>query len=306
MRTQRVILSTAVIAAGVLALAGCSAAPTPGATADGAGPITVVASTDVYGDIAKQLGGDRVQVTSIIDDPDKDPHEYQADPRNQLEIAKARVIIQNGGGYDDFMTTMRNAAGNDSATVVNAAEISGYDQSAGGEFNEHLWYDLPTVQKVADRIAAAFSSADPADAALFTKNVAVFTAKLASLERTEAGLKAKFAGRGAAITEPVPLYMLDAIGLVDRTPQKFSEAIENDSDVPPAVLRDTLALFAQHRVDLLAYNDQTVGPQTEQVLNAAKAESIPVVPVSETMPTGDDYIGWMAGNLTAIGDALAR
>lgn len=294
------------IAGGVLALAGCSAAPAPGATADGAGPITVVASTDVYGDIAKQLGGDRVRVTSIIDDPDKDPHEYQADPRNQLEIAKARVIIENGGGYDDFMTTMRNAAGNDSATVVNAADASGYDQSAGGAFNEHLWYDFPTMQKVADRIVAAFSSADPADTALFTKNVAVFTAKLGSLERTEADLKAKFAGRGAAITEPVPLYMLDAIGLVDRTPQKFSEAIENDSDVPPSVLRDTLALFAQHRVDLLAYNDQTMGPQTEQVLKAAKAESIPVVPVGETMPAGDDYIGWMTANLTAVGDALAR
>jgi len=308
---RTLLLPAALLVSATLALAGCSATDAAGSSAGepstSGDPISVVASTNVYGDIAKQLGGDHVKVVSIIDNPDKDPHEYQADPRNQLELSKARIVIMNGAGYDDFMTTMLSAAKNDKASVLNAADISGYDQNPSkGEFNEHLWYDFPTVHKVADRLVAALAKADPADKAAFQKNGAAFSAKLDALTTTEADLKAKDAGKGAAITEPVPLYMLDAIGLVNRTPEKFSEAIENDSDVAPSVLRDTLALFSGKKVAVLAYNEQTTGPQTEAVLKAAKSAGIPVVPVTETMPTGDHYVGWMTANLKAIGDALAR
>ena len=297
----------AVIAAAALLLTGCSAtASDPSSSREASGPIKVVASTNVWGNIAEAIGGDKVSVTSIIDDPDKDPHDYQASARNQLAISQAEIVITNGGGYDDFVTTMLKAS-NSSPAVLTAATISGYDQHpANGEFNEHLWYDFPTVDKVAAKIAAAYSKQRPADAATFTANEKKFEASVAKLTAIEAQLKKTYAGKGAAITEPVPLYMLNAIGLVDKTPEKFSEAIENDTDVAPAVLEQTLALFSSRSVALLAYNEQTTGAQTQQVLDAAKAADVPVVPVTETLPEGKTYLTWMRSNLDNIGAALKK
>jgi zinc/manganese transport system substrate-binding protein len=247
-----------------------------------------------------------VSVTSIIDDPSKDPHEYQASGHDQLTLSKAQIVLVNGGGYDDFVGDML-AALRSKPTVLNAADISGYDQHpSGGEFNEHLWYDFPTVKKVAERLEKAFAKVRPADSATFAANEKRFEASLAELTAVEKTLESKYSGRGAAITEPVPLYMLDAIGLVDKTPEKFSEAIENDTDVAPSVLQDTLDLFARHEVALLVYNEQTTGVQTQKVLDAAKANSVPVVPVEETMPEGKTYLSWMRANLDAIGAALGK
>jgi zinc/manganese transport system substrate-binding protein len=104
----------------------------------------------------------------------------------------------------------------------------------------------------------------------------------------------------------VPLYLLDAVGLRNKTPDEFSEAIEEDSDVPAKVLNETLALYSGHQVKVLAYNAQTTGPETEKVLAAAKQNNIPVVPVTETLPAGKDYVGWMSGTLNALGAALGQ
>ena len=98
----------------------------------------MVASTNVYGDIVKTIGGPAVAVTSIIDNPEKDPHEYEADARTQLALSKAQLVIENGGGYDDFMDTMVKSA-RAKPTVINVADVSGRNQHpADGEFNEHL------------------------------------------------------------------------------------------------------------------------------------------------------------------------
>ncbi len=304
MKNSRALVPAAVLAA--LVLTGCSGqASTPSGSAK-AGTIDVVASTDVWGSVASAIGGDHVTVTSIIDDPDKDPHEYQADARNQLAISKAKVVVDNGGGYDDFVTTMVKAA-KTKPSVLTAADISGYDQNpSDGEFNEHLWYDFPTVQKVASQLTAAFTRADPDGKADFQANEKSFDAELAKLQATEAQLKGKYAGAKVTITEPVPLYMLDAIGLDNVTPEKFSEAIENDTDVAPIVLKQTLDLYDAKQAKLLAYNEQTTGPQTQAVLDEAKKNGIPVVPVTETLPKDTNYIGWMTSNLDAIGAALAQ
>ncbi|RFA23412.1 metal ABC transporter solute-binding protein, Zn/Mn family [Subtercola boreus] len=310
-RTAAVSLSVVM----AVTLAGCSPAATgqaAGQPADttGAGsstPIAIVASTNVWGDIVAQVGGDRVSVTSLIDDPAKDPHEYEADAQNQLALSKAAIVVENGGGYDDFVDTMIASANNSKAVVLNAAEISGYDlEPSTGEFNEHLWYDFPTVSKVVDQVASSLGSLDAADASTFTANATAFKAKLDALISTENTLKSQYAGRGAAITEPVPLYMLDAIGLVDKTPAEFSGAIESGTDVAPDVLAQTLALFSGDRVSVLAYNSQTSGPQTEAVLAAATAGNVPAVAVTETLPDAMSYIDWMTANLAALSSALSQ
>ncbi|MET9579284.1 zinc ABC transporter substrate-binding protein [Streptomyces massasporeus] len=286
-------------------LAGCGSSSD---SADGKSTparVAVVASTNVYGDIARRIGGDRVDVTSVISDPDQDPHSYEANPQNQLALSKAKVVIENGGGYDDFVDHMLKGGHNDSVEVINAVDVSGRTAPEGGELNEHVWYDFPTVATVADRISTALAEADPGDAAAFEKNTAAFKAELKPLEVREAQIKKAHGGDGVAITEPVPLYMLEASGLVNRTPAEFSEAIEEGDDVSPRVLRENLALFSGKKVKALVYNEQTSGPQTEKAEAAAKAAGIPVVPVTETLPSGKDYLGWMTANLDALASALA-
>ncbi|MFJ4355450.1 metal ABC transporter solute-binding protein, Zn/Mn family [Streptomyces massasporeus] len=287
-------------------LAGCGSSSDSADAKSAPARVAVVASTNVYGDIARRIGGDPVDVTSVISDPDQDPHSYEANPQNQLALSKAKVVIENGGGYDDFVDHMLKGGHNDSAEVINAVDVSGRTAPEGGELNEHVWYDFPTVAEVADRISAALAEADPGDAAAFEKNTAAFKAKLTPLEAREAQIKKARGGDGVAITEPVPLYMLEACGLVNRTPAEFSEAIEEGDDVSPRVLQESLALFSGKKVKALVYNEQTSGPQTEKAEAAAKAAGIPVVPVTETLPKGEDYLGWMTANLDALASALAR
>ncbi|MFI8890591.1 metal ABC transporter solute-binding protein, Zn/Mn family [Streptomyces paradoxus] len=287
-------------------LAGCGSSSDSADAKSAPARVAVVASTNVWGDIAGRIGGDRVDVTSVISDPDQDPHSYEADPQNQLALSKAKVVVENGGGYDDFVDRMLKSGHNDSAEVINAVEVSGRTAPKGGELNEHVWYDFPTVAKVADRISAALAKADPGDATAFEKNAAAFKAKLAPLEAKEARIKKAHGGEGVAITEPVPLYMTEASGLVNRTPAQFSEAIEEGDDVSPRVLQESLAVFSGKQVKVLVYNEQTSGPQTEKAEAAAKAAGIPVVPVTETLPKGKDYLGWMTDNVDALASALAK
>jgi zinc/manganese transport system substrate-binding protein len=299
-RRARLLALIAATAAIGLALAGCS-----GSAGDPPAGIQVVASTDVYGSLASTIGGAQASVTSIIDDPAKDPHEYQADARTQLAVSRAQVVIENGGGYDDFVDTMLSASGNTKTTLINAVKLSGYDSSFAN-FNEHVFYDYPTVGKVVDAIVSAFKKADPSHAALFADRGAKLQVKLGALEASELNLSGATTGVGAAITEPVPNYVLAALGMKVVTPVAFSEAIEQGTDAPATVLEQTMATLTSGGAKVLVYNVQTTGPQTDAVLAAAKKAGIPAVPVSETLPSGLDYITWQRGVLASIAQALGH
>jgi zinc/manganese transport system substrate-binding protein len=290
------------LAATVLLLtAGCASS----AGGSARGSIDVVTSTDVYGQlvqtVAGRLAGERVQVTPIIDNPDVDPHSYEANARTQLAISRADLIVENGGGYDDFVDKMR-AAADSRAPVLNAVQISG---KHGPDLNEHVWYDFPTIRAVVARIAGSLASLDRAHAGTYRANARALDIHIAGLERVEAAVGAQHAGAGVAITEPVPLYLLTACGLVNRTPAAFSESIEEGTDVATNVLRQTLDLFRGGKVALLAYNEQTSGVETRRVLATAKANGVAVVPVTETLPAGKTYVQWMTGNLAAVRAALS-
>jgi zinc/manganese transport system substrate-binding protein len=277
-------------------VAACSPAPVPGQT----GGLAVVASTNVWGSIVNQVGGSLVSVTSFIDSPSADPHSYEANARNQLALKKAALVVANGGGYDAFVDTM--VAGLASPPpVLHAVAIANT-----GQDNEHVWYDLPAVRAVADEIAVQLSKIDPANAAAFAANAKTFDGQVADLERQVATIKQQAGGSAVAVTESVPLYLLGLAGLQNLTPPEFSAAIENETDVPPAALASTLALFTTHRVRALVYNEQTTGPQTEQVLAASKTAGIPVVAVSETLPAGVGYVEWMQRTVTALHEAVVR
>jgi zinc/manganese transport system substrate-binding protein len=321
-RSAILVLATAT----ALALAGCATTP-PQAEDDGT--IHIVASTNVYGSIAEAVGGNLVTVTSLIDSAAQDPHSFEASVQDQLAISKAALIIENGGGYDPFIDTLVEAAAS-TAPVINASEASGLleedhdhaheEDPDGGEaddhaqeidgdghdhiegFNEHVWYSFHGVEHVSEAIAAELTTLDPANAETYAANLSSFTAELATLESTAESLDTD--GLGVAITEPVPLYLLEAVGLENVTPEAFSEAIEEGTDVAPATLRDTLAVFDAGSVALLAYNAQTASAETEQVRAAAEAAGVPVVEFTETLPDGADYVSWMTSNLNAISAAL--
>ena len=289
----------------LLGAAGLTACGTSGSS-DGAA-VHVVASTNVWADVVNQVVGDlsgsKIKVTSIINDPNADPHSFEANAQNMLALSKADLVVENGGGYDGFVDTMLSTSGNDDVMRLNAVALSG---KAGEEqLNEHVWYDFPTVAKVAEQIEAALAAEDPDDAATFEANLAAFKRHLGELEATESSIKSAHAGTGVAITEPVPLYLLEACGLVNKTPEAFSEAVEDDTDVPPLVLKETQELFTQHRVALIAYNEQATGAETEAVLQTAQANKVALVPVSETLPSGMTYVTWMQANLSALAKALS-
>lgn len=299
--TSRLFVSASTLAVSALLLAGCAAGAPDDPAADGT--LKVVASTNVYGDLAATIGGSDVEVTSVIESPEQDPHEFEANARVQLALSEADIVIQNGGGYDDFMDTMLDAAGNDAATVLDAVELSGKDAEADG-FNEHVWYDYPTMLVAVEAIAAALADADPDNAATFTANADALSAQIEGLIEQESTLAVAAAGSGVVITEPVPLYVLDALGLDNLTPAEFSEAIEEDTDVPPALLQQTLAPLEDGAAALVVYNVQTGGPQTDAILAAASDSGIPTVPVTETLPDGDTYVSWQQGVLDDLGRAL--
>jgi zinc/manganese transport system substrate-binding protein len=322
-----IVLHVSVIAAASLALTGC-------ATDDGGGGaddaiLRIVASTNVYGDIAATIAGDAAEVTSIIHDAAQDPHEYEATPRDALAIADADLVIVNGGGYDEFMHTLLEAHDND-AVVVDAVGLSGlapddhdhedggegegegegedadeHDHHDHGEFNEHVWYSLDAMASLAEELAVRLGELDPADADAFASNAQTFTAALGDLTARASGIAEAQSHTHIAITEPVPLYLLEAAGLENATPEEFSEAVEEGTDAPALVVRAVIDLVAGPGIALLAYNEQTVGPQTEQVLAAAQDAGRPVVSFTELLPEGEDYLSWMAANLDAIEAALA-
>lgn len=277
--------------------------------------IKVLAVTDVYADIVRSIGGDRVEVTSIIGGAAADPHSYEATARDQLAVSDADLVIANGGHYDDFLTRLLDAADGEREVLTAVTEAQREDEQDpaqsfptphehGDAGNEHVWYDLQAMSVLATRIGDALTGLDPGSRGAFQANAAQFRSSLDSLMGRQREINDAFGSTPIAVTEPVPLFLLDDSGLIDQTPPEFSEAIEEGSDVPARTLQETLALFTDGEVGLLVYNAQTTGPQTEQVKKAAEDNEIAVVGVTETLPPGQDYLGWMRANLDAIYTAL--
>jgi len=305
-----------------LLLSSCSGSAGAGTPSSSTGAIEVVTSTNVYGDVVKAIGGDKVNVNAIITKTSQDPHSYEASAQDKLVISKAKVVVENGGGYDEFLHKIADETNVGHENMISAVEVSGlapeeksHSEGASseeahnhdhGEFNEHVWYSLDTMGKFADAVASKLGSLDPASASTFTTNANTFKAKLTELNGKLAALKEANDHAPVAITEPVPLYLLAAAGLENKTPEAYSAAIEEGIDVPASVLKETTDLVGSGGVRLLAYNEQTEGPQTESVKRAAGTAGVPVVNFTETLPEGKDYVQWMTDNVESISSALKK
>ncbi|WP_234864942.1 metal ABC transporter solute-binding protein, Zn/Mn family [Sinomonas albida] len=312
--SRRLVLASSLVAAS-LALSACgaqsSASPASGsasASGSSAGQIAVVASTNVYGDIVKQIGGDKVSVTSLISKSSQDPHSYEATSQDRVAVSKAKLVVLNGGGYDDFMSKLADEAKLSGQGVLNAVDASGLRSGASAspsaEFNEHIWYSQAAMKKVADAVAERLGQLDSADAQSFKDRATQWEGKLAGITSKLDAIKAAHHGEGVAITEPVPLYMLEAAGLENKTPEEFSAASEAGNDVPPAALKGMQDLLTGHEVKLLAFNPQTETQQIVALRKVAEDAKLPVVDFYETMPEGTDYVAWMGANADSLAKAL--
>ena len=283
------------IAAVALVAAGCGGSDD--VAADSSGKVAVVASTNVWGSVVQAVGGDDVSVTSLINDPSADPHSYESKPEDATLLTDAKLVVYNGGGYDDFFTKIFDASGS-SAKKIDAYAVSGHPE---GE-NEHVWYEYATVRKVADKVADELGAIDPANKDAYEANAKTFDGKIDELvTKTEALPDGK-----VVATEPVAHYLLDTAGLTDATPPEFSEAIEEETDPPIAVVAETMDLVSGKQVVALVNNAQTETNVTDQLNEAARTAGVPIVNVSETLPQDvTDYVEWMTKQVDALAGAVA-
>lgn len=313
----------AALTAAALTLSACSGGEGGEADTAADGALPVVASTDVYGSILESVGGEHVSVRSIIDRPTQDPHSYEATARDRLAVSDARLVVLNGGGYDSFMETLVAEEQVPEEDVLNAVDISGLDTGAEehtdeqateesgdhaghshGAFNEHVWYSPQAMGLLAEAAAERLAGLDPENAETFRANAAEFNDGIDSLLERLAALHPDAEGRDVAVTEPVPNYLLEDAGLHNVTPDDFTEAVEEGSDVPVAVLNEMEQLVRSGDLAFLAYNSQTASPQTETVRRAAEDAGVPVLDFSETLPEDEDYLQWMGANVESIEGVL--
>jgi zinc/manganese transport system substrate-binding protein len=348
MTSSRIALTTGAIAATTtLVLSGCGG----GASGSESGELRVVTSTNVYSDIVSQIAGDYAEVTPIIDDPNQDPHSYEATTQDRLKLSKADLVVENGGGYDSFMTTMLEASGADVDTIDTVAisglpgsvdlgnephdhshgeghdhdeeeahagghshEDEGHDHSEEeghdheghdhGDFNEHLWYSVPTMTKLADEVASHLGEALPEHKDDFTANAKDYKDELNGLQKQIDAVKKDHGGEKVAATEPIPLWLFEDMGLENITSEEFLAAVEEGNDVPPLVLKEAKKQISDGNAVLLGYNTQAAGPQAEALKSTAEDSDVPIVDLAETMPEDQHYTDWMGDYITEISTSL--
>jgi zinc/manganese transport system substrate-binding protein len=264
--------------------------------------LRVVAAESVYGNIAAQIGGNDADVESVLTNPNADPHLFEAGSQTGLAVARAQLVVQNGLGYDAFMTKLEAAAPNAVRRVLTIADVLGV---RGAGANPHFWYDVPRLQQIAAAIEAAMGRADPKHREEFAAGLRRFASSLAPLRREVTAMRAQFSGTPVAYTEPVPGYLVAAAGLVNRAPAGFTRAIEEGREPSPQDVSSMTRLLSQRHVRVLLYNAQAVSPITQRLREVAHAAGVPVVPVRETLPPRLSFQQWQLAQARALAAALA-
>jgi zinc/manganese transport system substrate-binding protein len=298
-RSARLRLASAGLVAGAL-LAGCGSSSSP--SVNGGGGLAVVAAENFWGDIASQIGGGHVSVTSIITDPNADPHSYETDPRDAAAISNAAFVIENGAGYDDFVDKLLSTDPSTERDVLSIAQAVG---AGGNNPNPHLWYNPDYVTAAAHAIETHLASHDQADRAVFQANLQTFLAAYQPYIDTLAIIRARHGGTPIALTERVPGYLVEKTMLRLATPASFAQSIEDGNDPSPADIAAMDNAMTRKLVKVLLYNAQVTSPATQRVRDLATANGIPVVGVAETIPSGEPgFQAWQIHQATAILAAL--
>jgi zinc/manganese transport system substrate-binding protein len=307
MRTRSGILAAALSLAAALLASACSSSSSSAVGTSPAGvtstqKITAIGAENEYADVIAQVGGKYVQASAIMSNPNTDPHTFEASPAVAQEITAAKLIVQNGAGYDGWAATIENAQPGAGREVINVQQLLGLPVNTP---NPHLWYKPSTMPAVATTIAADLGKIDPAHAAYYKANAATFTTSLAAWNSAIAAFKSAHPNTPVATTEPVADYLLQAAGADNLTPWNFQADIMNGIDPSPQDVSLEQSLFTGHKVKVFLYNQQVTNALTESYIRLATENGIPVVGVYETMPTpGYTYQTWMQAEIKALNKAV--
>ena len=266
----------------------------------------MVASTDVWGSVARAVAGNHIPVKSLLTGADTDPHSYQASPSDAAAIIDAALVVYNGGGYDAWVDEV--LAGHRAVKSVDMVEAFSFggslDEHDGGPRNEHVFYDLNVAKSVASAIADRLAAIDPGNAADYRANAAEFCRGADAISISEHAIASAYPAAGVLTTEPVGYYLLAASGLVDRTPETFTAANENETDPSPADMASVLDLINHRQVSALLVNPQTSTAAINGLKDAARRAGVPVTDVTETLPAGTDYLTWQRNTVNQLLAAL--
>ncbi|WP_232425754.1 metal ABC transporter solute-binding protein, Zn/Mn family [Mycobacterium sp. JS623] len=307
-RSVKHLTAAAAVAAVMVSVSACGGSPSSSSSASSSTPgapatkVAVVATINAWGSIAAQLGGDRVQETSVITNPDTDPHDYEPSPNDARTVADAKVFIDNGIGYDSWADKLLAANPNSGRTVVTVGDVVGVGE--GG--NPHQWYSPDSVAKVVDAITAAYKKADPGDAGYFDAQHQQFLDQgLSQYHNLIATIKAKYAGTPVGASESIFSPLSDALGLNLITPPEFLKAISEGTDPSPADKATVDQQLSSKAIKVYVFNSQNSTPDVAAQVDEAKKQGIPVATVTETLsPATASFQDWQSAQLSALSDAL--
>jgi zinc/manganese transport system substrate-binding protein len=289
----------------VLALAGCSTASSnANGSSAGSTVITVVAAENFWGSLAEQLGGSHVKVTSIINNPDADPHDYEPTAADGRTIAAAKLAIINGVGYDAWATKLADANPSSTRTTLTVGDLVGAKEGD----NPHRWYNPDNVKTVIDQITADYKKIDPANAGFFdTQHNSVLSTNLKTYFDAISQIKASYAGTPVGASESIFAMLSPALGLNLLTPPDFLKAISEGSD-PTAGDKATIdQQIKTKQIKVYVYNSQNATPDIKAQVDEAKAAGIPVTTITETLtPAGASFQDWQVAQLGGLKQALAQ
>ena len=289
----------------VLAASACSSAAGGGAGGAGGagGKIVAVGAESQYANVLQQVGGQYVQASAIMSNPNTDPHSFEASASVARTVSRAGLVVQNGLGYDSWANTIEDATQNSARKVIVVQHLLGLPDSTP---NPHLWYKPGVMTAVANAVAADLSALQPAHASYFKANAAAFATSLTAWTKALAAFGAQYPGTPVATTEPVADYMLDAAGADNLTPWAFQADVMNGTDPSAQDVATQRSLFTEHKVKAFLYNQQVTDTLTESFITLAQQNGIPVVAVYETMPEpGFSYQSWMLAEVNDLHAAVA-
>jgi zinc/manganese transport system substrate-binding protein len=263
--------------------------------------IRILAAENFYGDVAGQIAGPNASVSSIMSNPEQDPHLFEASPSVARLISDAAIVVYSGADYDPWMAKLLSASRSPNRTVIVVANL--VHRKSGD--NPHIWYDPPTMPAYAKALAASLSQRDPAHKADYDQRLQSFLTSLQPLEAKIAEIRARFHGTPVTATEPVFGYMATALGFSMRN-ERFQLAVMNDTKPRASDVAAMETDLRQHRVRVLFYNSQATDAAAQRLLKIAQESRIPVVGVTETEPAGKTYQKWMLDQLDAVERALAN
>lgn len=262
--------------------------------------IPVVVAENFYGDVVKQIGGSHVDVTSILSDPNVDPHEYESNVNNAKAVTKAKLVIESSGGYDSWMDKLLSASPSSSRLLIKGFDLAPTKLPD----NEHVWYNVDNMQVIAQTMTDDLKKLDPADASTFDSNFQTFKQSLDQVHTRMSEIKAKYSGSSVGLTETIYLYQTGSLGLKVLTPFEFQKAMAEGNDPPADTVITAENQVKGKQIKVLIYNEQTVSPVTTKLQNDARAAQIPVISVTETMPSSKHYQSWMLDQLSTLENGL--